>query len=207
MYDRSKTRLDLQAHSNSDVDQNQSALHHTLGEGPNQAAPGTVTFGLVPIGGIIMFAGADGTHPHAGTKWLNCSGQAISRTTYAELFALIGTTYGAGDGSTTFNIPSIGDRFPVGESGTKALGSTGGSATHTHPLSDSAWAQIAMFAANITARRINIAAGWVESFRSGHTDIAESGASTTVGTPLDGDTDSASSLPPYIALNYLIRVK
>lgn len=39
--------------------------------------------------------------------WLACNGQAVSRTTYSQLFALIGTTYGTGDGSTTFNLPTI----------------------------------------------------------------------------------------------------
>lgn len=43
--------------------------------------------------------------------WLNCNGQAVSRTTYAALFALLGTTYGAGDGSTTFNLPDLSDRY------------------------------------------------------------------------------------------------
>ena len=43
-------------------------------------------------------------------KWLECDGRAVSRTTYATLFAAIGTTYGAGDGSTTFNLPDFADR-------------------------------------------------------------------------------------------------
>lgn len=41
------------------------------------------------------------------TGWLQCNGAAVSRTTYATLFALIGTTYGAGDGVTTFNVPNL----------------------------------------------------------------------------------------------------
>lgn len=43
----------------------------------------------------------------APTGWLICNGNAVSRTTYANLFAVIGTTYGVGDGSTTFNLPTI----------------------------------------------------------------------------------------------------
>lgn len=61
-----------------------------------------IALGTVPIGGIIAFGG---TTPPAG--YLLCNGAAISRTTYAALFSVIGTTYGAGDGSTTFNIPNI----------------------------------------------------------------------------------------------------
>jgi microcystin-dependent protein len=65
------------------------------------------------------------------TGWLTCDGSAVSRATYADLFAVIGTTFGVGDGSTTFNLPDMRDRFPVGASGTKAIASTGGAETVT----------------------------------------------------------------------------
>ena len=72
----------------------------------------------------------------AAAGWLLCDGTAVSRTTYATLFGVLGTTYGAGDGATTFTLPDYRDRVPIGKSGTKALGSTGGAATvdasHTH---------------------------------------------------------------------------
>jgi microcystin-dependent protein len=74
-----------------------------------------------PIGEVTMFFGVD-----APTGWLLCQGQAVSRTTYAALFREIGTAAGAGNGSTTFNIPDLRDRVPVGVSGTKARGTTGG---------------------------------------------------------------------------------
>jgi len=61
--------------------------------------------------------------------FLECDGSAVSRSTYSALFAIIGTTYGAGDGSTTFLVPDLQDNTPVGKSGTKALGSTGGANT------------------------------------------------------------------------------
>ena len=77
-------------------------------------------------GFIQMFAGAT-----APTGWLLCNGAAISRTTYARLFAVIGTTYGAGDGSTTFNLPDFRDRFPVGAGTTYARNSKGGAASVT----------------------------------------------------------------------------
>lgn len=70
---------------------------------------------------------ATGTPP-AG--WLRCDGQAVSRTQFAALFAAVGTAYGAGDGSTTFNVPNLnGNRFPRGNA---TPGGAGGSATHTH---------------------------------------------------------------------------
>ena len=86
-------------------------------------------------GMVQMFAGA--TPP---TGWLLCDGSAVSRTDYAELFAAIGTTWGAGDGSTTFNLPDMRGRAPVGVgqgSGltNRALAATGGDEhiqAHTH---------------------------------------------------------------------------
>lgn len=84
---------------------------------------------FVPTGVVLPYAGA--TSP---SGYLLCNGQAVSRTTYARLFAVIGTTYGAGDGSTTFNLPDLRQRFPLGKaaSGTgDTLGETGGALTQT----------------------------------------------------------------------------
>lgn len=64
---------------------------------------------LVPAGTVIPFAGAS-----APTGYLKCDGSAVSRTTYADLFAAIGTTYGTGDGSTTFNLPNFTNRVIQG---------------------------------------------------------------------------------------------
>ena len=68
--------------------------------------------GSVPTGSILPYGGST-----APAGWLICNGGAISRTTYENLFAVIGTSYGAGDGSTTFNLPNgkvpIGEKIPV----------------------------------------------------------------------------------------------
>ena len=63
----------------------------------------------LPAGVTVPYAGAT-----APTGWLLCNGQAVSRTSYSRLFAAIGTTYGAGDGSTTFNVPDLRECNPVG---------------------------------------------------------------------------------------------
>ena len=87
---------------------------------------------FLPTGAVIPFAGTS-----APAGWLFCHGQAVSRTTYARLFAVIGTTYGAGNGSTTFNLPDLRQRFPLGKaaSGTgSTLGETGGAINHTHGM-------------------------------------------------------------------------
>ena len=65
--------------------------------------------GALPPGVVMPYAGA--TEP-AG--WLLCAGQAVSRTTYGALFAAIGTTYGTGNGSTTFNLPDLRGRVVAG---------------------------------------------------------------------------------------------
>ena len=98
-----------------------------------------------PTGSVQMFAGAS-----APTNWLLCDGSAISRTTYSSLFAVIGTVFGTGDGSTTFNIPDMRGRMPIGAgTGTglsaRTIGQNNGSETvviassnlplHTHTLS------------------------------------------------------------------------
>ena len=63
----------------------------------------------VPTGIVQFFAGSS-----APKGWLVCDGSAVSRTEYDELFEVIGTTYGAGDGSTTFNLPNLIDSFAEG---------------------------------------------------------------------------------------------
>jgi len=67
----------------------------------------------------------------APSGYLICDGSAVSRTTYAALFAVYGTTFGAGNGTTTFNIPNFSGKMPIGVNGTYTLASTGGSATTT----------------------------------------------------------------------------
>lgn len=73
-------------------------------------------------GSIYMFAGS--TVPDG---LLECDGSAVSRSTYADLFDVIGTTYGAGDGSTTFNLPNLSGRVAIGSSVEHLLGTSGGS--------------------------------------------------------------------------------
>lgn len=64
---------------------------------------------LSPIGSVTMFGGSS-----APTGWLLCHGQAVSRTTYDQLFAAIGTNFGEGNGTTTFNLPDMRGQFARG---------------------------------------------------------------------------------------------
>lgn len=96
-----------------------------------------------PTGTTLPYAGST-----APSGWLLCYGQAVSRTTYANLFTVLSTTYGSGDGSTTFNLPDLRGRLPAGQDnmgGSAAnritsggsgitgttLGAAGGAETHT----------------------------------------------------------------------------
>ena len=84
----------------------------------------------LPSGMVSMTAASA-----APSGWMLCNGSAVSRTTYADLFTAIGTTYGVGNGSTTFNLPDLRGRVPVGTDSSQtefdALGETGGAKTHT----------------------------------------------------------------------------
>lgn len=90
----------------------------------------------VPVGAIMPFAAS--TVPNA--NWLACNGAAVSRSTYSLLFAYVGTTYGTGDGSTTFNLPNYNSgAFLRGVGGNAAaLGTLQADqyGTHTHTLTD-----------------------------------------------------------------------
>jgi|TARA_Y100001951_G_C11283267_1_gene266859 microcystin-dependent protein len=78
----------------------------------------------IPSGCIIPWS--DTSVP---SGFLECNGQAVSRSTYAALFAIVATTYGAGNGSTTFNVPDLKDNVALGRSNSAALASTGGANT------------------------------------------------------------------------------
>lgn len=99
------------------------------GTDPTDAVAKSQIDNFFPVGIIVDFAGSSATVP---ANWLLCYGQEISRTTYAALFACIGTTYGAGDSTTTFNLPDYrgcvgaGKDNMGGTSANRLTGLTGG---------------------------------------------------------------------------------
>jgi microcystin-dependent protein len=147
--------------------------------------------------------------------FLECDGTAVSRSTYSALFAIVGTTYGAGDGSTTFNTPDLQDNTPVGKSGTKSLGSTGGANTvsATGNVGGStanatlSTAQLASHshsggaALNLLkgSSSYNTVAGVVDTGSAG----SGSGHSHNMSANFSGDATSV--IQPYIALIYIIK--
>ena len=149
-----------------------------------------------PAGTVSMWSGTASSVPNG---YLLCDGSAVSRVAYTDLFNAIGTAHGSGDGSTTFNLPNLRNRFVVGEGTSYALAATGGSAdavliAHSHTYS--------------RATHRNVADGGV----NGAYVSSLTGATTsTVGQNNAGNasttqTGTNANLPPYYALCYVIKV-
>jgi len=158
-----------------------------------------------PAGAITAFGGTT-----APTGWFICNGGAISRTTYAALFAVLSTAYGAGDGSTTFNLPNLEGRFPVGQDGSADFatnGQSGGNKTHSHTLSNNGFAQVTRAGNNMQLTRITTTA-WTAADQVAGTGSAISVANRLTGAGLGGSTDAtsgAASIPPYQVVRYIIK--
>lgn len=120
----------------------------------------------VATGMILPWAAADADKP-AG--YLLCNGAVISRSTYSALFAVISTTYGSGDGSSTFGLPNLQSRMPIGKSGTYGLGTTGGAVTDSFTPSGN-------IAGSTGGTALNIA----QLPSHSHTATSNSSASTSV---------------------------
>ncbi|MGN7977446.1 DUF859 family phage minor structural protein [Microbacterium sp. 22195] len=169
-------------------------------------------YAVEPVGILVAFAGAT-----APSGWLLCDGSAVSRTTYATLFAVIGTAYGAGNGSSTFNVPDLRGRIPVGRDSTQtefdALGETGGEKTHKLTPSEMPTHNHAapsgyfyVESPNGSMRR----AATINNAGSNGEDgvwrqrIAESGGSP-MGTANSGGDGVHNNLQPYVVTNHIIK--
>lgn len=97
-------------------------------ENTRYAFDGAYLTGIQGVNTGLIIPWSDTTIP---SGFLECDGSAVSRTTYAALFAVVGTNYGVGDGSTTFNLPDLADRVCQHKSPTKTQFSTGGANTVT----------------------------------------------------------------------------
>lgn len=142
------------------------------------------------IGSVIPTARSS-----APTGFLLCDGAAVSRTTYADLFAAIGTTYGAGDGSTTFNVPNGKGRVLVGRDAAQTefdtLGETGGAKTHT-----------------LTEAEMPAHTHTIPNDNGSSSQNTLMGGNLAEGTTASGSTGGGgahNNLQPYIVINYLIK--
>lgn len=148
-----------------------------------------------PIGTILGFAGAT-----APSGYLICDGSAVSRTTYAELFTAIGTAYGTGDGSTTFNIPNLKGKIPVGydssDTDFDTLGETGGEKEHTLTTEE-------MPSHSHQVKRKNVAQ--LGNGATVITNFGETSYHSIINTAETGSGQSHNNLQPYVVINYIIR--
>ena len=169
-----------------------------------------------PVGTIIAWGGSAANIP---SNFRLCNGQELSRTTYSELFSKLSTIHGSGDGSTTFNIPDLRNKFVVGAKNggnnnypSLTVGATGGSANavvvaHDHPDD---------FSINANSYAYRTESNASDDIGTPSENIAYStptlsGGVGTRGLDADGNENNTQSrinanLPPYYALCYIIKI-
>lgn len=137
---------------------------------------------------------------------LLCDGREVSRSEYWELFAAIGTLYGAGDGSTTFNLPNIESRTIIGESDNYTLGTTGGEETHTLTAEEApehwhSMSHILGAAGGVAGDGTILQKGYIGSQYS---NIVEKENSWRYTTDVQGGNQPHNNMQPYIVMRYFI---
>ena len=151
----------------------------------------------IPIGMVVEFPS-----DNIPDNWLLCNGQAVSRTDYAELFAAIGTTWGAGDGSTTFNVPTKEGLVTVGkktsDSDFNALGKTGGEKEHTLTVDEMPAHNHGVSFSSETGEYNTAARGDGNNQEMGY-------AFTSVSST--GEGKAHNNLQPYTTSNFIIKAK
>jgi microcystin-dependent protein len=174
-------------------------LSAALNDDPNfSTTVASALAALVPSGTISQTARST-----APTGYLFCDGSAISRTTFSSLFDAIGTAYGVGDNSTTFNLPNLKGRVPVGRDSAQTefdtLGETGGAKTHTLTT-----AEMPSHTHDTKAYNTGGSAAYAANnlFISDGTNVIGNGGATTA----TGGGGAHNNLNPYVVLNYMIKI-
>lgn len=204
----------------------------------NRTGAGSGQQPAAPAGTISGFAGSV-----LPLGWLFCDGSAVSRSTYSNLFLSIGITWGNGDGSSTFNLPSLKNKFLVGAGGLYPLGDFGGTATttlgignlpahnhavldpgHTHVISDPGHihtitdpghhhtSSVQDVTGTTGADPVGATAGNTGTSTTGvtvnsaTTGVVNDSSTTGVTTQDTGNGVAFPILPPYAAINYMIKI-
>jgi microcystin-dependent protein len=170
----------------------------------------------IPTATIVPWSSAS-----VPSGFLECNGQAVSRSTYAALFAIVSTTYGTGDGATTFNVPDLQDNVAVSKSPNKNLASTGGAntvaatgniggasanatlstpqlASHSHPGGGNA-------APNSVRGQTQLGQNIQPGFSSANTGNTGGGGGHSHNLSANFSGDATSVLQPYLTVIYIIK--
>ena len=154
----------------------------------------------------------------APTGWLLCYGQAVSRTTYNDLFSVVGTTFGVGDGTTTFNLPDLRGRFPLGQDDMGGTGANRVTATAADSIGGNSGAEnhtltISQLPAHNHAENYvsgtSQAPAFLWNVGTPRTSILGTGGGNGNGARLTTDNTGSgaahNNMPPYLTLNYIIK--
>lgn len=165
-----------------------------------------------PSGEIKMWPTAT-----APTGFLLCTGAAVSRTIYAALFAVIGTTFGAGDGTTTFNLPDFDNRFPVGAGDLYAVAATGGSkdavvVSHTHGSGNTGSTTITGSFTTASNNGFSVSGVFSDGGSySGNGGEPQTNHTVNLSAPhthtiaSEGESGTNKNLPPYLSIYFIIK--
>lgn len=178
----------------------------TASAGTNTTQVATTAFAnaaaaaVMPTGALVQWSTAS-----APSGFLLCNGAAVSRTIYSALFAVIGTTFGAGDGTTTFTLPDLKNRFPVGAGDLYSLAATGGSkdavvVSHSHTVTDPGHDH-----SYTRYNALQVQSGSATQCWTGTS--TQNTSSETTGITIDsaGESGTNKNLPPYLALYFIIK--
>lgn len=195
----------------------------------------TAWAGSITAGGVWALDGESLTGEEGGefitgvpTGWIPCDGRAVNRTTWRRLFAVLGTTYGSGDGSTTFNVPDLRGRVAVclddmggSDAGrlsvANTLGGTGGtqthtlsegempSHTHTGPSHNHTPNAIASFLVDGPTSLIVLGVGDHGGGTYSPGVVSDTSSQGTGNTGSKGSGSAHNIMQPYILMNYLIK--
>ncbi len=156
-----------------------SELEELTGSGQTSLHTHAAGASGVPTGAVQMWAGNIGSPP---SGWLVCNGQAVSRATYSDLFTEIGTAFGNGDGSTTFNLPDLRNRFAMGAGDKVAIADAGGEEPTVYGTGASAYCKTS---------------GYVDGYSPGvRNDYTQT-------NPVQGHKHKF--MPPFVGLAYIIK--
>ena len=169
----------------------------------------------LPVGAVTPFAGPTNKLP-AG--YLFCDGTAVSRDTYSTLFGIIGEAYGVGDGTSTFNLPNMQNRFPIGF-GTNALGATGNGETTLveenlppHQHSTDTIATVSLLTSRSSGSgSANYSGGPLQRGPTSSDPALETQVKSVSGLAAnsglgDGASTPFVTNPPFLSLNYIIKI-